>query len=120
MFKLKQNSVSGNLLGLIKGFLSDKVQRNTPDGKISDWEGIQGGVPQGSILGPLVFLILINDLAAGLKSNVKLFADDTSLSSIVFDPLETAKILNNDLDKNRDWAKQRKMTFNPDPTKQSQ
>ena len=52
--------------------------------------------PQGSILGPLFF---INDLATDLKSNVKLFADDTSLFSIVSDPLETANILNKDLDK---------------------
>ena len=66
------------------------------------------------------FLIYINDLATDLKSNVKLFADDTSLFSIVSDPLETANILNKDLDKIRGWAEQWKMAFNPDPTKQAQ
>ena len=66
------------------------------------------------------FLIYINDLATDLKSNVKLFADDTSLFSIVSDPLETANILNEDLDKIRGWAEQWKMAFNPDPTKQAQ
>ena len=53
-------------------------------------------------------------------SHVKLFADDTSLFSIVSDPLETANILNKDLDKFRGWAEQWKMVFNPDPTKQAQ
>ena len=90
LFKLKQNSVSGNLLGLIKSFLSDRVQRVTLNGKTSDWESIRAGVPQGSILGPLFFLIYVNDLATDLKSNVMLFADDTSLFSIISDPLQTA------------------------------
>ena len=120
LFKLKQNGVSRNLLGLIKSFLSERVQRVTLNGKTSDWECIRAGVPQGSILGPLFFLIYINDLAINLKSNVKLFADDTSLFLIVSDPLETANILSKDLDKIRGWAEQWKMAFNPDPTKQAQ
>ena len=99
LFKLKQNGVSGNLLGLIKRFLIDRVQRVTLNGKTSDWECMRAGVPQGSILGPLFFLIYVNDLATDLKSNVKLFADDTSLFSIVSDPLETTNILNKDLHK---------------------
>ena len=90
LFKLKQNGVSGNLLGLIKRFLIDRVQRVTLNGKTSDWECMRAGVPQGSILGPLFFLIYVNDLATDLKSNVKLFADDTSLFSIISDPLQTA------------------------------
>ena len=98
MFKLKQNGVSGNLLGLIKRFLSNRVQRVTLNGTASDWERIRAGVPQGSILGHLFFLIYINDLATDLKSKVKLFANDNSLFSIVSDPLETANILNSDLD----------------------
>ena len=55
------------------------------------------GAPQGSILGPLLFLIYINDISNGLESNVKLFADDASLFSIVFDPSLSAIKLNNDL-----------------------
>ena len=94
LFKLKEN---GNLLELIKSFLSDRVQRVTFNGTISDWECIRAGEPQGSILGSLFFLIYINDLATDLKLNVKLFADDTSLFSVVSDPLETANLLNKDL-----------------------
>ena len=120
LFKLKQNGVNGNLLGLIKSFLSDRVERFTLNGKTCDWECMWAGVPQGSVLGPLFFLIYINDLATDLKSNVKLFANDTSLFSIVSDLLETANILNEDLDKIRQWAEQWKMAFNRNPTKQVQ
>ena len=62
------------------------------------------------------FLIYNNDLATELKSKVKLFGDDTSLFSIVSDPLEPANILNKYLDKIGGWAEQSKMAFNPDPT----
>ena len=120
LFKLKQNGFSGNLLRLIKTFLSDSVQRVTLIGKTSDWENIQTGVSQVSILGLLFFLMYINDLSADLKSNVKLFADYTSLFSVVSDPLETANTLNKDLDKIRGWAELWKMAFNPDSTKQAE
>ena len=113
LFKLKQNGVSGNLLGLIKSFLSDRVQKVILNGKTSDWECIRAGVPQGSILWPFYFLIYINDLATDQKLNVKLFASDTSLFSIVSDLLETANMLNEDLNKIRRWTEQWKMVFNP-------
>ena len=57
LFKLKQNGVSGNLFQLIKSFLSSKFHRNLLNGQTSDWETIQAGVPQGSILGPLFAVI---------------------------------------------------------------
>ena len=78
------------------------------------------GVPQGSKLGPLFFLIYINDLPNELKSNVKLFADDTSLFTIVKDENESANVLNNDLSLISKWAFNWKMLFNPDPTKPAQ
>ena len=83
----------------------------------SKWDEIRAGVPQGSVLGPLLFLIYINDLEHGIKSNVKFFADDTSLFSIVEDPEVSADNLQHDLDKITEWAYQWKMSFNPDPTK---
>ena len=78
LFKLKQNGVSGNLFQLIKSFLSGRFQRVLLNDQTSDWETIQAGMPQGSILGPLFFHIYINDLTNNLNDNVKLFADDTS------------------------------------------
>ena len=71
-------------------------------------------------MGPLFFLIYINDLSDNLITNPKLFADDTSLFSIVRDPNATADDLNNDLAKTKDWAYQCKMNFNPDPFKQAE
>ena len=76
---------------------------------------VEAGVPQGSILGPLFFLIYINDLSDGLTSNPKLFADDTSLFSVVQNINSTANDLNSDLIKTSDWDFQWKMRFNPDP-----
>ena len=89
-------------------------------GQSSSWLSIRAGVPQGSILGPLFFLIFIKDLPEGLNSEVKLFADDTSLFSIVNCVNTSALTLNSDLLKIQDWAYQWKMSFNPDRTKQAQ
>ena len=77
LFKLKQNSISGNLLNVITDFLYQRKQRVALNGQHSSWTNVQAGVPKGSILGPLFFLIHMNDLFDGLTSNPKLFADDT-------------------------------------------
>ena len=79
VFKLKQNGISGNLLNIFEDFLRNIKQRVVLNGQTSNWENIHTSVPQGSILGPLLFLIYINDLAENLSSNSKLFADDTYL-----------------------------------------
>ena len=66
-------------------FLSNRKQRVVLNGQHSSWAGIKTGVPQGSILGPRLFLVYINDLTENLHSNSKIFADDTSLFSTVSD-----------------------------------
>ena len=70
----------------------------------SSWADVKAGVPQGSILGPLFFLIYINDLSENLKSTVKIFADDTSIFHIVKDTNTSAEILNHHLTRISEWA----------------
>ena len=79
IFKLKQNGISGNLLNLLSNYLLNRMQRVVINGVQSEWEAIFSGVPQGSVLGPLLFLIYINDLTDNINSKMKLFADDSSL-----------------------------------------
>jgi len=89
------------------------------NGSYSDYSLIESGVPQGSVLGPLLFLIYINELKRNIKSNIKFFPDETMLFSIVRIPAVSAADLNHDLDFICQWAHQWKMEFNPDPTKQA-
>ena len=119
LYKLKCNGIQGNVYNLLSSFLSNRYQRVLLNGQSSNWAKISAGVPQGSILGPLLFLVYISDISLNLKSSVKLFADDTSLFSVVVDPNISATTLNNDLVKIQNWAHQWKMSFNPDITKQA-
>ena len=120
LLKLKLNGISENLLKIMEDFLANRYQRIVLNGQVSKWAAVKVGVPQGSILGPLLFLIYINDLSNELSSNSRLFADDTSLFSVVRDMNLSANVLNNDLLKINNWAYQWKMSFNPDPFKQAQ
>ena len=80
-------------------FLKDRKQRVVLNGQNSKWVNVEAEVPQGSNLGPLPFLIYINNLSENLISNPRPFADDTSLFSVIFDRDLSAKNLNNDLNR---------------------
>ena len=97
LFKLQQKGILGELITLVKGFLSCRKQRVVLNGRYSSWADVKAGVTQGSILGPLLFLIYINDLPNGLNSNAKLFADDMSLFSVVHNITHSGNLLNSDL-----------------------
>ena len=111
--------ISGSLIKLFGNYLHNRKQRVVLNGFYSDYSVVESGVPQGSVIGPLLFLIYINDLEKNIRSNIKFFADDTMLFSIVKDPVISANTLNNDLDIIYQWAHHWKMEFNPDPTKQA-
>ena len=119
IFKLKQNGLCGSLLNLIENYLDGRKQRVVLNGSSSTFYPIKSGVPQGSVLGPLLFLIYINDLEKHIKSKIKFFADDTMIFSVVHDPLLSANELNHDLQTINCWAHQWKLAFNPDITKQA-
>ena len=119
-YEIRQNGISGKLLNTLTDFLDNRTQRVILNGQYTSWANVEAGVPQGSILGPLLFLIYINDLSDNLASNPKLFADDTSLFSVVKNVDASNIDLNSDLKKIGEWVFQWKMSFNPDRTKQTQ
>ena len=79
IFKFRQNGISGSIIKLFGDYLHSRKQRVVLNGFYSDYYIIESGVPQGSVLGLLFFLVYINDLGRNIKSNVKFFADDTML-----------------------------------------
>ena len=102
---LKAAGVSGSRLSWFNSYLSERRQRVIIPGTQSEWNYTHAGVPQGSILGPLLFLLYINDVVQDIGSNIRPFADDTSLSLIVEIPDTAAATLNSDLEKVTQWAK---------------
>ena len=119
VLKLNQNGISGNLLKLSCDFLSCR-KRVVLNGQHSSRDNVTAGVPQGSILGPLLFLIYINDLSNDIFSNCKLFAEDTSPFSVVNNINTSASTLSQDLNAITNWAFQWKIVFNPYVSKQAQ
>ena len=119
LYKLKLLEICGRYYNLIQSFLDNRHQRVVLNGHSSKWSLVQAGVPQGSLLDPQLFLVYINDLPQGLRCNAKLSADDTSLFSTITSPAISSSNLNGDLLKITQWAYQRKMSFNPDITKQA-
>ena len=95
---------SGKLLRLLRNFLANRQQRVVLNGKNSSWLTVTSGVPQGSVLGPLFFLISINDIVEGLQNDIKLFADDTFIFSVAQDKDEAAARLNQNLERVSLWA----------------
>ena len=114
--KLQAAGVCGSVLNWFKNYLSNRKQRVVLPGITSDWVYILAGVPQGSILGPLLFLLYINDIVNDIGANIRLFADDTSLSIIVENPVMAAACLNTDLLKLTHWAATWLVLFNPTKT----
>jgi hypothetical protein len=114
--KLKYAGVSGSLLEWFSNYLTNRRQRVVISNSKSSWGTLSAGVPQGSILGPLLFLIFINDIVLDLQSSVNLFADDTSLYIVIENPLVAAQQLQTDIQTITTWADNWLVTFNPSKT----
>ena len=98
VYRLRLCDVAGGLLLLTTNFLQNRQQHTVLNGKASEWGKVTAGIPQGSMLGPIFFLMYINNLTDNLKCNVKLFVDDTSLFTTVYDSNHATSDMNRDLD----------------------
>ena len=116
LFKLRTIGCSDSIINWFLSYLSNRRQRVVINGQASDWASVLAGVPQGSILGPLLFLIFINDIVKHIGCSIRLFADDTSLYIIVDCPLQAGQLLNRDLNAISIWANNWLVTFNPSKT----
>lgn len=117
LYKLRKYGIKGNLYNWFNSYLTDRKQRVGINGYYSSWNTINAGVPQGSILGPFLFLLFVNDIVDVVANKIKLFADDTCLYCIVDDEISAAESLNQDLEYLNQWANDWGVTFNSDKTK---
>ena len=117
--KLKnQYGIDGQLLKFFVSYLEGRTQRVVVGGKCSDVQTVLSGVPQGSILGPTLFVLFINDIGQGMNNDSKLslYADDTKLYRRIVDLSDNHK-LQMDVDLLKNWALQNKMKFHPNKCK---
>ena len=115
--KLNQIGVQDLFLKTISSYLFNRKQIVVVDGVKSNTLETTAGVPQGSRLGPLLFIIYMNDIVSDIESDILVFADDTSLMASGVDPAETVKQLNRDLNKITQWAEKWRVTFNAKKSK---
>ena len=113
IYKLKKAGVRGQLLSWLSDYLSNRMQRVIIGGSVSDWANVEAGVPQGSILGPLLFLVFINDIATSIESVPHLFADDTNILFPTKDMQVGITTVNRDLAKIKAWCDKWCVTMNP-------
>ena len=113
--KLSRFGITGNVLNWFKSYLSGRQQRVLLNGVISETLPVSSGVPQGSILGPLLFLIYVNDLPTSISSpsvDISMFADDTKCFSVVESPAD-ACVLKTEASNVEKWALSWRLKFNP-------
>ena len=114
--KLKAYGISDKLLDWISNFLTDRKQKVVLNGESSSWAKVISGIPQGSVLGPTLFVIFINDLPTVIESVAKIFADDTKVYGRVNNESDM-KLLQDDIDKIWDWSFKWQLPFNADKCK---
>ena len=116
LYKMNSYGVRGNLMGWFSSYLQGRQQRVIIKNSKSSLSKISAGVPQGSVLGPLLFIIYINDIAEKLISLCRLFADDTSFSYSSHDESQIKSVIDHDLNELDEWSNRWLMSFNPNKT----
>ena len=114
--KISAMGIRGNILAWIRGFLTDRRQRVSVNAGSSGWADVISGVPQGSVLGPLLFTMYVSDIPDVLQNFVSMFADDTKLYQAV-DVQTNSNNLQNDIDQLQAWAQSMQMRFHPEKCK---
>ena len=111
MLKTRALGIIDEISDWIEDWLTNRKQRVVINGEVSEWADVTSGVPQGSVLGPLLFLIYINDIDVGLTSRIAKFADDTKLGTNAINPTDI-EALQKDLNKLGEWSERWQMPFN--------
>lgn len=114
--KLEHLGFAGGLLNWLKAFLINRTMRVVVNGSFSAWAVVLSGVPQGSVLGPLLFLLFVNELPDWIKNNICMFADDTKIWTRLTNPTD-AESLQKDLDSLSTWSARWQLKFNPEKCK---
>ena len=119
IYKLQQLGIGGPFLNILKEFLTNRKQRVVVDGHEGDWRRVISGVPQGSVLGPLLFILFTQDMWIGLENQLIAYADDATLLAVIPSPAQRRMVsesLNRDLAKINDWCKLWGMKLNANKT----
>ena len=111
LLKLSQFGIKGNIMRWIESFLTSRTQQVVLEGATSNQVHVTSGVPQGTVLGPLLFLIYINDIENNIDSQLRLFADDCLLYRVIKSARDCVN-LQNDISQLCDWESTWHMTFN--------
>ena len=111
ILKLKSHGMGTSIINWIEQWLTDRRQRVVVDEEVSSWKSVLSGVPQGSVLGPILFLVYINDLEEGVTGKILKFADDTKLFTKTKE-IGDGQNLQDDIDKLLKWSEKWQMLFN--------
>ena len=116
IINLSKHGITGNLLHWISDFLSKRRQCVRVNSELSEWESVISGVPQGSILGPVLFIVYINDLPTDIIAKLLLFADDTKLIKMLLSVMSNSEF-QNDLNQLISWSQKFKLKLKFDTSK---
>ena len=112
LLKLNRHGIDGPLLLWFRNFLKNRQQRVTIRGTFSNWSPVTSGVPQGTTLGPILFLLYVNDIPNVVTSSIKMFADDTKIYREINNAEDTLA-LQSDLDCLENWTRSWQVKLNP-------